>query len=361
MFDDETWVAAHFGTRVISEMDQGKSEAISLIWNELTENEKAYWVEMSTPRVSASIRWDEKPSGSTQSVSQKEILKNWKEKKPVSFEVVPIDEKRACSDFGEYMGGKLPGRKTGYQNFISKQYKNVSEALTNQWTEAGRRPGDELRELARAWKQMNHDQRDHWKAFAKGRASEPKMSVEEWEDLTRERCLEEGARDARQLYLDDLLSKRTVGVYEQTPVEPTTSTAEVTPKLEEMSQMSREALAIDVRAKVMKQKEEEEAFASKKFAYMHDHKLDSVLSEAANAAVVAESDNPMVFIADFLYQKAGISPKSQSNCTPAAQNWQRWTPEEWQEWESSHSHWTQEEWSKWEAELDGQLAVVVHE
>ena len=33
-FDDETGVASRFGTRVISQMDQGKSEAVLMIWNE---------------------------------------------------------------------------------------------------------------------------------------------------------------------------------------------------------------------------------------------------------------------------------------------------------------------------------------
>lgn len=275
-FDDETGVASLFGTRVISDMDQGKSEAILMIWNELTENEKAYWMEMSK-RYCDPIKWD---------------------------------EKRPCPDFGDYTGGNLPGKKTGYQNFISKQYNNVDEALTNQWTDAGRLAGDVMLELARAWNEMNHVQRDHWKKFAKGKASEPKMSVEDWEELTRERSLEEGAYECRQLYLDDQLGRCNSHLDEDSS---TTIDQTVKLSLHEMSQVSIDAVASEVPPKVMKQKDEEEAFASKKFAYMHYHKLDSVLSEAANAAVVAESDNPMVFIANFLYQKADLSPKSFTN------------------------------------------------
>ena len=60
-FDDETGVSSRFGTRVISQMDQGKSEAVLMIWNELTENEKTYWMEMSNPYC-APIKWDNKPS-----------------------------------------------------------------------------------------------------------------------------------------------------------------------------------------------------------------------------------------------------------------------------------------------------------
>jgi len=237
--------------------------------------------------------------------------------------------------WGYYTGGKLPGDKNGYKNFVSKQFKNVGEALTNQWSEGGRKDGDEMHELERAWKSFTQDKRDHWEAFARGEAAEPKMSVEEWEDLTRERCLEEGAQECRQYYLDYLLG--------------------------EMSQTSIDAVASDVRAKVLREKEEDESAASKQLAYMNKHKLGSVLSEAINAAVVAESDNPMVFIADLLYQKAGIWSMSQTNSTPAAQNSRRWTPEEWQEWEAEHSHWTLEDWDKWESEQGGHLTVVVKE
>ena len=202
--------------------------------------------------------------------------------------------------WGYYTGGKLPGDKNGYENFVSKQFKNVGEALTLQFTEGGRKDGDDRRELARIWKSFTQDKRDHWEEFARGGAAEPMMCIEDLEDLVREGLMESGAAEIQEYFL-----------------------------------RTREEVAHTTEVRVRD--------------YLAKHNLTGVLVEAIATAVEVQSDDPKVFIANFLYDKAGIAhPRN-------------WTPEEWTKWEAEHSHWTPEDWDKWESEQGGHLAVVVKE
>jgi len=329
---------------------------------------------------------------------------------PVVQEPVVQESESVSVGWGKYTGGKLPGKRTGYQNFVSKQFDNAKQHMQDFALdyEPGRMVWSELGSI---WKQLKADQREQWKAFAKGKAAEPVMTLSDWnapypkwldEDScfaaprpsaafaaavrSERRRVEAVEDDAKRAVAAEAASWQRVAeaatavaravevrvaqaerreaeqpvVYDQAlaslvgwgeaaykrdfPILGDPDPVQMAPLSDTDS-----VAAATAGQHVLKQEEPHDCMRQVVNDYLIKHNLTFVLGEAINAAIAAHSNDPSVFIADFLYDKAGTVRH------------QQWTPEEWDEWEAAHSHWTQEEWSKWEAEQGGQLAVVVHE
>ena len=163
------------------------------------------------------------------------------------------------NDWGKYAGGRLSGKKTGYQNFASKHFAWVSSwvlaenlCVEKEVREPEHRQTNVWRELALEWKALSEKQREHWKAFAKGKAAMPVMVLSDW-------------RTPRP-----------------TPDEakPTASELPTTHQIDKL--------------------------AWERVEYLAKHNLQKTLDDAINAAIDAQSPDPKIFIAHFLASPYGL-------------------------------------------------------
>ena len=212
---------------------------------------------MSSPSksgVCAPIKWGEPPSGSTRGAPERPDTYTWTSEIAELHGMEPLAATAAMSasigpdpvvektedpnGWGKYAGGKLSGKKTGYQNFVSKQFAGVrgvlAENLCVEKEEIG--AGDVWRELSLGWKELSEEQREHWTAFAKGKAAMPVHRLSDW----------------------------------RTPHASPPTTHQI----------------------------DKQVWA--RVEYLAKHNLQEILDDAINAAIDAQSPDPKIFIANFL-------------------------------------------------------------
>ena len=152
--------------------------------------------------------------------------------------------------WGKYTGGKLPGRKSGYQNFVSKQFALARQhlAIFHDCDPSEISSGDVWSHMSVVWRGLDVKTKEHWGAFAKGKADEPQMGISDW--------------------------------IEHRKSEVDTSVKDPSP-----SRFS----ALPDGGGLPRVKE-----------YLKKHDLQRVLQDALNAAVKDRSSNPKLFIANYL-------------------------------------------------------------
>jgi len=202
--------------------------------------------------VCAPIKWGEPPARSTRGSLEGADTYAWTCEIAELHGMEPLEATAGMSDepalvvektedsngWGKYAGGKLSGKKTGYQNFVSKQFAGVRGVLAQnlcvEKEEIG--AGDVWRELSLGWKELSEEQREHWKAFAKGKAAMPVMVLSDW----------------------------------RTPHASPPTTHQI----------------------------DKQVWA--RVEYLAKHNLQEILDDAINAATDAQSPDPKIFIANFL-------------------------------------------------------------
>ena len=157
--------------------------------------------------------------------------------------------------WGKYMGGKLPGRKSGYQNFVSKQFSLARQhlAIFHDCDPSEIASGDVWSHMSVVWRGLDVKTKEHWGAFAKGKADEPQMGISDWIEH-RKSEVDTSVKD-----LFECKSTQAAGA----PM----------------------SLGSDLSVK----------------EYLKKHDLQRVLQDALNAVVKDRSSNPQLFIANYLW------------------------------------------------------------
>jgi hypothetical protein len=219
-------------------------------WDSLTTQQRVAWWRCSPASSSAyaaQIKWDSTPGESTRGADAKEMTVEQAEQATASnqaaFPLAYVYQKAGpdSTDWGKYDGGRVGVKRSGYQNFCSKQFKSARENLARdrslmveeiETTEV-------WKELGRVWSELTENQREHWKAFAKAKAAMPVM--------------------------DPFVQRPTRSVSRESSVEPASS-------------------CVSLHAE-----------------YLSEHNIKSLLEEAINAAIVQQAPDPRMFIAAYLY------------------------------------------------------------
>ena len=136
------------------------------------------------PGVRAPIKWNEPPARSTRltvDVSESSSLGDTLSVTAVDDESPETSDAHSQKDkiLGEYRGGRLSGQKTGYQNFVSKQFIPVRLGLSEQHEVAPKEvaTSDVWQELGYQWRNLGAEQQEQWKAFAKAKAALPDTTL----------------------------------------------------------------------------------------------------------------------------------------------------------------------------------------
>ena len=134
--------------------------------------------------VCAPIKWNEPAACSTRStvgVSEPSSLADTWGVQREGDESLETSDAHSQKDnvWGKYKGGRLSGRKTGYQNFVSKQFTGVRLGLSEQYEVAPKEvaTSDVWRELGYQWSNLAAEQQEQWKAFAKAKAAQPDTTL----------------------------------------------------------------------------------------------------------------------------------------------------------------------------------------
>jgi hypothetical protein len=231
--------------------DDEVDEALIERWDSLTTQQRVVWWRCSPASSSAyaaQIKWDSTPAESTRGADAEEKTVEQAEEAAASnqaafpFAYVYQTADPDSTDWGKYDGGRVGVKRSGYQNFCSKQFKSARENLARdrslmveeiETTEV-------WKELGRVWNELTENQREHWKAFAKAKAAMPVM--------------------------DPFVQRPTRGVPHagsESSVEP--------------SSVSLSAAE-----------------------YLSKHNIKSLLEEVINAAIVQQPPDPRMFIATYL-------------------------------------------------------------
>lgn len=167
-------------------------------------------------------------------------------------------QSEAAVTLGKYTGGKLPGKKTGYQNFVSKQFSVARQylAIDGGCATSEVAAGNVWSHMSTVWRGLDVKTKEHWDAFAKGKADEPQMGISDWTEHER----------SNVDLLDDCGRRQTMGDVQ-------------------VRFAGRESLRSDLCVK----------------EYLEKHDLQHVLQAALNEAVKDGSSNPRLFIANYLW------------------------------------------------------------
>jgi hypothetical protein len=169
-------------------------------------------------------------------------------------ELVTMPNQTDVVDGGKYAGCRLPGKRSGYQNFCSKQFRQARLDLARHHSISVEtvQIADIWRKLGLQWGELVQAQRDTWKAFAKGKATQPAL----------ERFVQHPTRAiSREASVDDVKTEVATGV--------------ATPFIVQ--------------------------------DYLDKFQIMKILETAINGAIGAQSPDPRIFIANYLYEQAGVS------------------------------------------------------
>ena len=161
--------------------------------------------------------------------------------------------------WGKYMGGKLPGRKSGYQNFVSKQFSVARQclAIDGGCATSEVATGNVWSHMSVVWRGLDVKTKEHWCAFAKGKADEPRMVISDWIEHPKSK-VDTSVKDLFEL-------KPTQAVGEHWFDAPMSFRSDLCVK-----------------------------------EYLKKHDLQRVLQDALTAALKDRSSNPQLFIANYL-------------------------------------------------------------
>lgn len=165
-------------------------------------------------------------------------------------------------------GGRLEGKRSGYQNFCSKLFLETKQNLArDQSVEIEKiETRDVWRELGRVWSEMTEREREDWRVFAKGKGPMPVM--------------------------DRFVQRPTRGVSRESSV------IEESPHPQHRPDPVLDPLQIHIIGPPNLQQEQPSVFNVED--YLAKFRLKELLEKSLNDAVALQSPDPRIFIADRL-------------------------------------------------------------
>jgi len=250
-------------------------------WGLLTTQQRAEWWSKTTwdgsYGCSTQIKWGSTPSESTRgSDAEEKTVEQAEEAAASNHAAFPFGYANQTADpdstdWGKYDGGRVGVKRSGYQNFCSKQFKAARENLARQRSlmVEGIETAEVWKELGRVWNELTENQREHWKAFAKAKAAMPVM--------------------------DSFVQRPTRGV----------------PHAESPSSVEPSSVSLHAE-------------------YLSKHNIKSLLVEAIAAAIVQQPPDPRMFIAAYLYNEERPTdwPAGAAMAAAATATGWRWSSED---------------------------------